>query len=73
MSEWFTLKNAEVVDTPALIIYPERVSENIALAIKAVGDVDRLRPHVKTSKCANIIEEIDFSYAALVASRVFRL
>lgn len=50
-AEWFTIKNIDDVDSPALVIYPERVKANIDLAISMVnGNTNRLRPHVKTNK-----------------------
>src|SRR5215469_3474632 len=53
MSEknWYEIDDIDKLDTPTLVIYPERVKQNIALAIKMIGDVSRLRPHVKTHKC----------------------
>jgi D-threonine aldolase len=47
---WYSIKNIDQLDTPALVVYPERVRENIRLAIEMVGSADRLRPHVKTHK-----------------------
>lgn len=47
---WHSIKNIKELDTPALVIYPERVKENIRLAIEMAGSPDRLRPHVKTHK-----------------------
>jgi D-serine deaminase-like pyridoxal phosphate-dependent protein len=51
---WFHLTNMDEVDTPALVVFPERVKHNIQQAISMVGDVNRLRPHVKTHKCAEV-------------------
>ena len=48
--DWYRISNLEQLDTPALVVYPERVKENIRLAVEMVGDVARLRPHVKTHK-----------------------
>ena len=48
-TNWYHLKNIRNIDSPALIIYKERVIQNINTAISMV-DVKRLRPHVKTSK-----------------------
>ncbi|MBS1606000.1 MAG: D-TA family PLP-dependent enzyme [Bacteroidetes bacterium] len=50
--EWYTISDIGRLDTPALVVYPERVKENIRQAIAMVGDVARLRPHVKTHKSA---------------------
>jgi D-serine deaminase-like pyridoxal phosphate-dependent protein len=53
MSEenWFIIDDIDKLDTPALVIYPERVKYNIELAKEMIGDVSRLPPHVKTHKC----------------------
>jgi D-serine deaminase-like pyridoxal phosphate-dependent protein len=48
--DWYRLENPETLDTPALIVFPKRVKENIRNAIAMVGAADRLRPHVKTHK-----------------------
>ena len=48
--EWYRIANPETLDTPALIVFPERVKENIRAAIAMTGSADRLRPHVKTHK-----------------------
>ena len=50
LQAWYEIKNIDQLDTPALVVYPERVRENILLAIEMVGSPDRLRPHVKTHK-----------------------
>jgi D-serine deaminase-like pyridoxal phosphate-dependent protein len=47
---WYTIDNVDNLDTPALIVFPERVKHNIRLAIEMTGSADRLRPHVKTHK-----------------------
>src|SRR6185503_9271887 len=47
---WYTITNIEALDTPALVVYPERVKHNIATAISIIDDAGRLRPHVKTYK-----------------------
>jgi len=49
--EWYTLDNPAQLDSPVLVIYPDRVKANIRLVIEmAGGDTSRLRPHVKTHK-----------------------
>ncbi|MDB5013005.1 MAG: D-threonine aldolase [Daejeonella sp.] len=47
---WFTINNAEAIDSPALLVYPQRVKENIKLLLSMIDDKNRLRPHVKTFK-----------------------
>lgn len=50
MEEWFSVSDNNLVDTPALLVYPERVKHNLALLKTQIDSVDRLRPHVKTQK-----------------------
>src|SRR4029078_12123131 len=50
MSEWYCIGNIDSIDSPALIIYPARVEENIRTLKTMVDDIKRLRPHVKTHK-----------------------
>lgn len=50
MALWYTIDNIAQLDTPALVVYPDRVRENIHNAVALVGDPARLRPHVKTHK-----------------------
>src|SRR6185312_7167885 len=49
-TSWFHIDNIDELDTPALVVYPDRVKENIRRAIAMVGKAERLRPHVKTHK-----------------------
>lgn len=48
--EWFVINDVNQLDTPALVVYPDRVKHNIALLKSMIDDVSRLRPHVKTYK-----------------------
>src|SRR5215212_7481829 len=54
--DWYLITNIEEVDSPALVIYPERVKKNIALIKTMIDDVKRLRPHVKTHKTKEAAE-----------------
>lgn len=56
MDKWYSIRNEGEVDSPALLVYPDRISHNINLAISMIGDVNRLRPHVKTHKTTEILE-----------------
>ncbi|SEL83487.1 D-TA family PLP-dependent enzyme [Parapedobacter koreensis] len=48
---WYVIEDIDRIDSPALVVYPERVSENIRTLKKMVnGNTDRLRPHIKTHK-----------------------
>jgi D-serine deaminase-like pyridoxal phosphate-dependent protein len=51
---WYTIHNIAQIDSPALVVYPDRVKENIQQAIKLTGDAALLRPHVKTNKMAEV-------------------
>lgn len=48
--EWYIIENPEQTDSPSLVIYLDRVKENIRLLKENIQDVKRLRPHVKTHK-----------------------
>ncbi len=50
----FNIENIAEIDSPALVIIKEQVEQNIAHAVRMVGDVRRLRPHVKTHKSADV-------------------
>jgi D-serine deaminase-like pyridoxal phosphate-dependent protein len=52
---WYLIDDIDKLDSPALVIFPERVRANIQTAIAMVGDVNRLRPHVKTNKSAEAV------------------
>ena len=54
MDNWFEVKNIDELDSPALIVFPDRIKYNIQLAIKMVGNVNRLRPHIKTHKSKEV-------------------
>ncbi len=47
---WYVLSQPDQLDSPALLVYPDRVQQNIYFLIAAIDDVSRLRPHVKTHK-----------------------
>ncbi|TFF36674.1 D-TA family PLP-dependent enzyme [Mucilaginibacter psychrotolerans] len=53
---WYLINNADKLDTPALVVYPDRVKYNIDLVKTMVADVNRLRPHVKTHKSPHVTE-----------------
>jgi len=57
MENWYRINNAEQLDSPALLVYPDRIVQNIDRAIEWVGgDVSRLRPHIKTNKCKEVCQ-----------------
>jgi D-serine deaminase-like pyridoxal phosphate-dependent protein len=52
---WYGIGNADEIPTPALAVYPPRVEENLRRMIAMAGGVQRLRPHVKTHKMAEVV------------------
>src|SRR5688572_24487733 len=53
--ESYTLENAGEIDSPALLVYEERLNENLRRMVAAAGDPERLCPHVKTHKLPEVI------------------
>jgi D-serine deaminase-like pyridoxal phosphate-dependent protein len=51
---WYLVANVDQVASPALLVYPDRVVENIDRMLRYAGGPARLRPHVKTHKMAEI-------------------
>jgi D-serine deaminase-like pyridoxal phosphate-dependent protein len=56
MSDWFEIENHDQILSPALLFYPERIRRNIQEMIRIAGSAERLRPHVKTYKCREIVK-----------------
>lgn len=54
MDSRYEVINADDIPSPALLVYIDRVKENIALTLKIAGGPERLRPHAKTHKMARI-------------------
>jgi D-serine deaminase-like pyridoxal phosphate-dependent protein len=52
---WSIVSNVAEVPSPALLVYPERVEENVRRMISTAGGVERLRPHMKTHKMPEMI------------------
>jgi D-serine deaminase-like pyridoxal phosphate-dependent protein len=49
------IDNAAEVPSPALLVYPERVEENVRRMLALTGGPERLRPHMKTHKMPEMI------------------
>jgi D-serine deaminase-like pyridoxal phosphate-dependent protein len=54
MDNWYIIHQVEELDSPALVLYPDRISANIQRLIDMSGDITRLRPHVKTNKTTEV-------------------
>lgn len=54
---WWEINSETRIDTPFLAVYEDRVRQNIEKLISYVkGDMQKLRPHIKTHKSAAILE-----------------
>lgn len=52
---WFEVHTPERVESPSLLVYPDRIAYNIDLMIRIAGGADRLVPHIKTHKMDEVI------------------
>ncbi|MGV3761321.1 D-TA family PLP-dependent enzyme [Parapedobacter sp.] len=52
---WYRTRNESDVDSPALLIFPERIKQNIMLLKSMIDDPIRLRTHVKTHKTKELV------------------
>ncbi len=52
--DWYIIDNVDMIDSPSLLLYRERVIHNIELMIATAGDANRLAPHVKTNKMQEV-------------------
>lgn len=56
MSEqWYEIQNVDEVPSPALLVYSDRIGQNIERMIAIAGHPARLRPHIKTHKTPELI------------------
>ncbi len=55
IDSWHKVVNVRDVASPALLVYPNRIEENIRRMIQIAGGTERLRPHVKTHKLAEVV------------------
>lgn len=53
-SEWYSITNVDELETPGLVLHPDRIRSNIIAAIGMVPDIAQLRPHVKTHKLREV-------------------
>ena len=56
MDAWYEIEDVEAIITPQLLFYPELIESNIREMIRIAGATHRLRPHIKTYKCAEVIQ-----------------
>ena len=55
-TEWFEFEGSADLPSPALLVYRDRVEENLRRMIAMAGGTGRLRPHIKTHKIREVID-----------------
>ena len=55
VTDWYKVNNEHAIPSPALLLYPDRIAENIRRMCAVFGGASRLRPHVKTHKLAQVV------------------
>lgn len=55
-NKWYAPDDSQLIDSPALLLYPERIAHNIRGMIRVAGSPDRLVPHVKTHKMSRVVK-----------------
>ncbi len=53
---WYFIHNTNELLSPSLVVYPDRIAANISAMLQIAGHPDRLRPHIKTHKMAEIVQ-----------------
>jgi len=53
---WYLLADVAALPSPALLVYPQRVEENIRRMLALAGGPERLRPHIKTHKMPDLVK-----------------
>lgn len=54
-SDWMKIENEAEAPSPGLLVFPDRVEENLRRMIACAGGPARLRPHIKTHKLPQIV------------------
>jgi D-serine deaminase-like pyridoxal phosphate-dependent protein len=54
-ADWYAADNAAGIESPSLLVYPDRIEENIGRMIRFAGSPERLRPHLKTVKLSEVV------------------
>ena len=52
---WYRIRNINEINSPCLLVYPDRIEHNILKMIEIAGGQDKVRPHVKTHKMAEVV------------------
>jgi D-serine deaminase-like pyridoxal phosphate-dependent protein len=52
----YSIASINTIDTPFMAVYPDVIKENIQRLINVLPDISRIRPHVKTHKCPQVVK-----------------
>ena len=55
MDETYRIKDEDQLPTPALVFYEDKIRSNLSSMQGLLGGFAKLRPHIKTHKCAEIV------------------
>lgn len=55
-ANWFRSQNEELLPSPSLLIYHERLNANLQRMVALAGSPARLRPHIKTHKMREMLD-----------------
>jgi D-threonine aldolase len=53
---WYEVDDVADIDSPALLVYPERVGENVRRMLAIAEGPQQLRPHIKTHKMPALVK-----------------
>jgi D-serine deaminase-like pyridoxal phosphate-dependent protein len=72
---WFHIDNADELASPTILIFPDRIKDNICTMVEMVGgDPSRLRPHIKTYKMREVIRmQLEVGISAFKCSTIAEL
>lgn len=56
MDATYRIRDVDTLSTPALVFYDAKIRRNIARMGEILGGFARLRPHIKTHKCREILD-----------------
>jgi D-serine deaminase-like pyridoxal phosphate-dependent protein len=54
LQDWYLIQNISELDSPAMVVYPHRIKENINKLLSIQPNKNLLRPHIKTSKLKEV-------------------
>jgi D-serine deaminase-like pyridoxal phosphate-dependent protein len=55
-ANWYRIANEAEIPSPALLLYRDRIDQNIHRMLEIAGNPQRLRPHVKTHKLPQLVQ-----------------